>query len=148
VAKQSSTGHVAAPEAMPIPTELFATMTGRLAPGGRPGTITDAVAVWRALFKKFSPLIGPLSTELLFARSLATHEGAFPWLPQAMPGTLRPVFEEFERSLASRTSDEIVAVNRALLASYTTGLAELIGPGLVTRFVRAAFPPDESNKNS
>jgi hypothetical protein len=90
-------------------------------------------------------LIGPLSTELLFARALTTHERAFPWLPQAVPGAPRPVFEEFERSLDSRMPDEIAAVNRALLATYTTGLAELIGPGLVTRFLQAAFPHDESS---
>jgi hypothetical protein len=106
-----------------------------------------AIVVWRALFKKFGPLIGPLSMELLFARTLAAHEGAFSWLPQAVPGAPRPVFEEFEHSLDSRTPDEIAAVNRALLATYTTGLAELIGPGLVTRFLQAAFPHEESNDN-
>jgi hypothetical protein len=130
---------------MPIPTELFATMTGRLAPAGRPGMAMDAIVVWRALFKKFAPLIGPLSTELMFARTLAAHEVAFPWLPQAVPGAPRPVFEEFERSLDSRTPDEIAVVNRALLATYTTALAELIGPGLATRFLQAAFPHDESS---
>jgi hypothetical protein len=133
---------------MPIPTELLATMTGRLAPAGRPGTAADAVLVWRALFKTFAPLIGPLSTELLFTRALAAHEGVFPWLAQAVPGVPRPVFEEFERRLDNRTTDDIYAVNRALLATYTTALVELIGPGLVTRFLQAAFPHDESSDNT
>ncbi|QOL51512.1 hypothetical protein [Massilia litorea] len=108
----------------------------------------DAIVVWRALFKKFGPLIGPLSTELLFARSLAAHENTFPWLPQAVSGALRPLFEEFERCLDNRTPEEIVAANTALLATYTTGLNELIGAGLVTRFLQATFPHDESNKNT
>jgi hypothetical protein len=132
---------------MPIPTALFATITGRLAPAGSPGTAKDAIVVWRALFKKFAPLIGPFSTELLFVRTVAAHEGAFPWLPQAVPGAARPLFEEFARSLDSQMPDEIAAVNRALLATYTTGLAELIGPGLVTRFLQAAFPHNESTDN-
>lgn len=105
----------------------------------------DAIVVWRALFKKFAPLIGPLSTELLFARALAIHESAFPWLPQALPGATHPIFTEFERSLDDRTPDEIVSVNHALLLSYTTGLVDLIGAGLTTRFLQAAFPIDATN---
>lgn len=108
----------------------------------------DAIVVWRALFKKFGLLIGPLSTELLFARSLAAHESAFPWLPQTTLGAMRPVFEEFERGLETQSPDEIVAVNSALLATYTSNLADLIGAGLVTRFVQTAFTHEESNKNS
>jgi hypothetical protein len=132
---------------MSIPTELFATMTGRLAPGGSPGTSTDAILVWRALFGKFGPLIGPLSAELLFARSLSTHESVFPWLPQSVPGARQTLLDEFERSLDSRTPDEILAVNRLLLASYIASLAELIGPGLVARFVHTAFPREEPSEN-
>lgn len=107
----------------------------------------DAIVIWRALFKKFAPLIGPLSTELLFARSLAVHAGAFPWLPQVAPGAARPLLDEFERSLDKQTPDEIAAANHALLASFTTSLSELIGSGLVIRFLQAAFQHDESNKN-
>jgi hypothetical protein len=132
---------------MPIPTELFATITGRLAPDGAAGMTMDAIVIWRALFKKFAPLIGPLSTELLFARSLAVHAGAFPWLPQVAPGAARPLLDEFERSLDKQTPDEIAAANHALLASFTTSLSELIGSGLVIRFLQAAFQHDESNKN-
>jgi hypothetical protein len=107
----------------------------------------DAIVVWRMLFKKFAPLIGPLSMELLFARSLAAHAGAFPWLPQVLPGAAGPVLEDFERSLDSRTPDEIAAANRALLATFTSRLSDLIGAGLVIRFLRTAFPPDETHKN-
>lgn len=130
---------------MLIPTELLATMTGHLAPGGSPATAMDAIAVWRALFRKFAPLIGPLSAELLFARSLALHQSAFPWLPQSVAHTPRPLLEAFERSLDSRTPDEIIAINHLLLASYITGLGELIGPGLVTRFLHTAFPHEKSD---
>lgn len=122
-------------------------MTGRFAPGNGTGTVTvtDVIMVWRALFGKFSPLIGPLSTELLFARALATHESAFPWLPQAAPGAGRSILADFEHSLHGRAPDEIVAVNRALLLSYTTGLSTLIGDRLTTRFLQAAFPGDDTN---
>ena len=108
----------------------------------------DAVVVWRALFKKFGPLIGPLSTDLLFARTLASHEAAFPWLPQAVPGSTRSIFADFERSLDSRRFDEVAAANRALLSSYTAGLADLIGAGLTIRFLDAIFPNDDTNNKS
>ena len=123
-------------------------MTGRLVPREGAATAMDAIVVWRALFRKFAPLLGPLSTELLFARVLATHESAFPWLPQALPGAARPIFTDFERSLDGRPPDEIVLVNHALLLSYTTGLADLIGAGLTTRFLQAAFPIDGTTNNS
>lgn len=133
---------------MPIPTELFSTITARLAPGGRLGTATDAIVIWRILFKKLAPLIGPYSMELLFARSLAAHENAFPWLPQNLPGVTHPLIEHFERSMDARAPEDIVAVNRLLLASFTSGLADLIGQGLTTRLLQAAFPGDASNNKN
>lgn len=108
----------------------------------------DAIVVWRALFKKFGPLIGPLSTDLLFARTLASHESAFPWLPQALPGATHSIFADFERSLDGHTFDEIATANRALLSSYTAGLADLIGAGLTVRFLEATFPNDDTNNKS
>lgn len=133
---------------MPIPTELFATMTERLVPGNGAGTAIDAIVVWRAVFKKLGPLIGPLSTELLFARTLASHESAFPWLPQAAPGATRSVFADFERCLDGRPFDEVAAVNRALLSSYTEVLASLIGAGLTVRFLEAISPYDDTVKTA
>ena len=123
-------------------------MTGRLVPGTGASTALDAIVVWRALFKKFGPLIGPLSTDLLFTRTLASHASAFPWLPQAVTGSPRSIFADFERCLDGQTSDEIAEVNRVLLASYTAGLADLIGAGLTVRFLQATFPNDDTNNKS
>lgn len=132
---------------MPNPTELFETITRRLAPDGAAATRADAVQVWRTLFKQFAPLIGPLSTQLLFARSLAAAQADFPWLPRAAPNGAHTSFEAFERCLDGRAPQDIAAVNRALLSSYTTILAELIGMRLTISFLQAAFPDVEPNKN-
>ncbi|MFC4930302.1 hypothetical protein [Massilia sp. GCM10023247] len=132
---------------MPIPTELFETITRRLAHGGAGATSAEALRIWRTLFKKFAPLLGPLSTELLFARSLAAQEAAFPWLPQVASNEARLPFEAFERCLEDRTPEDIAAVNRALLSSYTTLLSELIGMRLTVSFLKAAFPDVALNKN-
>lgn len=127
---------------MSIPTELLATISGRLAPGGAPATAADAVRVWRTVFQRFDPLLGPLSTALLFARAMDTQAAAFPWLPQtsaAQPA--QTAFDRFAHSLDGRSPDDILATNRALLASFAEQTSELIGAGLATRFLRAAFPP-------
>jgi hypothetical protein len=146
MALPTSTGHAAVDlNAMPIPTELFATLTGRLTPGDRPGIAMDAIVVWRALFMKFGPLIGPVTTELLFVRSLRANASTFPWLPHSLADTSRPVLEEFERRLDILTPEEIVTVNRALLATYTTFLSDLIGSGLTVRFLQTAFPDDATD---
>ncbi len=130
---------------MPIPTELLDTILDRLAPNGDPPTPDDAIDVWARLFARFRPLLGPLSTQLLFARALALHESAIPWLPQATtPDQTRQAFDLFARALDGRQPEDVLAANRALLASYATQLAELIGTRLATQFLRSAFPPDDA----
>ncbi|RZA35597.1 MAG: hypothetical protein EOP92_09600 [Lysobacteraceae bacterium] len=127
---------------MSIPTELLAAMSGRLAPGGGPATAADAVRVWRTLFQRFDPLLGPLSTALLFVRAMDTQAAAFPWLPQTSAAeSAQTAFDRFAHSLDGRSPDDILAVNRVLLAAFTAHMSELIGAGLTTRFLRAAFPP-------
>jgi len=41
-----------------------------------------------------------------------------------------------------------VAVNRKLVTAYATALADLIGERLATRFLHAAFAPDDAHKNT
>ena len=129
---------------MPIPPELLATITDRLTPNGGPATAHDAMRVWTCVFSRFDPLLGSLSTQLLFARVLTLHKDAFPWLPQALtPNQARQSFAIFAGTLDGRQPDDLLAANRALLASYSTQLAELIGVQLATQFLRSAFVPDD-----
>lgn len=125
---------------MQIPTELFATIMERIAPDS---AAEDSLRVWQALFDKFAPLLGPLSVELLFTRALTLNKGAFPWLPE----TPDEAFGAFGQLLAGQTADDIIAVNRALLATYTTTLAGLIGMRLATSLLQSAFPTADANKN-
>jgi hypothetical protein len=129
---------------MAIPTELLVKITSRLAPDGGPATAQDALGVWVKLFGKLVPLLGPLSNELLFARSVTTRQPAFPWLPRLEPGAESTAFAGFGPCLDGRSPEEIVAVNRALLETYTAALADLIGAHLATRLLRAAFPDTDS----
>lgn len=131
---------------MPIPTELFATIMERLDAKSASDAAAEGTRLWQTLFEKFSPLIGPLGAQLLFMRSLATHEAVFPWLPRIAPTSVQTAFPEFERSLEGRSAEEIVAVNRALASTYTTILSELIGVRLAARFLGAAFVDDDTDK--
>ena len=130
---------------MPIPTELLSAITDRLTPHGGPATADDAITVWRCIFSRFNPLIGPMSTQALFARALALHQPAFPWLPQALtPDQARQAFASFALALGGQQADALLAANRALLDTFSTELAELIGARLATQFLRSAFPPDDA----
>jgi hypothetical protein len=130
---------------MPIPAELLDSITSRLTPNGGPATVEDAVTVWTAVFARFELLLGPLSTHLLFARALTLEAKAFRWLPQAIvPEQSRDAFDRFVRALDGRPQHELLETNRALLASYTTQLAELLGARLATQFLRSAFAPDNA----
>jgi hypothetical protein len=131
---------------MPIPTELFATMMGRLAADSAAESAAQSILLWKTLFRKFSPLIGPLSAELLFVRSLNTHAQQFPWLPEVGPGATRTAFSLFEHSLEGLTAEEIVAANQALVQTYVAVLADLIGVRLAIKFLGTAFADDHPNK--
>jgi hypothetical protein len=132
---------------MPIPTELFTTIAGRITSDSAHGSKAAAIRVWQTLFNKFAPLLGPLSADLLFARSLRVNGAAFPWLPQVAPNAAPAAFGAFERSLDGRTAQDIVEVNHALLSTYTSVLAELIGARLATQLLAAAFPDVETTKD-
>jgi hypothetical protein len=132
---------------MPIPHKLFTTIMAHMAADCPSGAPAAAIRVWHILFRKFSPLLGPLSADLLFMRSLAAHQAAFPWLPRIAPGAAGTALQEFERSLADRSPEEITAVNRALLSTYATILSDLIGRTLATRFLDGAFPDVKTNQD-
>ena len=130
---------------MAIPTELLVKITGRLAPDNGLATAQDALCLWSALFGKLVPLLGPLSNEWLFALSIAARQPAFPWLPRPEPGAESAAFADFGLSLEGRSPEEIVAVNRALLETYTAALADLISWQLTTRLLYAAFSDDDAS---
>ena len=123
-------------------------MMGRLAADSAAESAAAAIGLWKTLFRKFSPLIGPLSAELLFVRSLTMHVTNFPWLPQVGPGGTKGAFAQFEHSLDGRTSEEIIAANHALVRTYITMLADLIGVRLAIKFLGTAFAADDIKKKS
>ena len=136
------------PEPMPTQTELLARIMERIASGSGSATAAQAAAAWRVVFDRFAPLFGPLSTHLVFERSVAVCDPAFPWLPHtSAPQPATAAFDAFVDSLDGRTPREIEAVNSALLDTYTKQLEELIGARLAARFLDSAFPPKGADTN-
>lgn len=111
---------------------------GRATPG-------RVLAIWNRITRKFAPLLGPGSADLLFTRSLDENRSSFPWLPIADPAG-DTSYDGLEASLAQRSPDEISAATRALLASYIDLLTTLIGARLTNQFLRSAFPADEAER--
>jgi hypothetical protein len=133
---------------MPSLTELLATITDRLRPGGEPGNADDAVQVWNTVQARFAPLLGPMSTDLLFVRTLSEHAREFPWLEAcATHDKPRDAFDAFVQCLGTQAPADIVAANQTLLTSYVAHLSELIGERLVARFLGSAFPSGATDKN-
>jgi hypothetical protein len=109
-------------------------------------TADRALAIWNRITRKFGPLLGPGSADLLFARSLDENRARFPWLPIPDPGGVDPSYDGLETSLAQRPPEEIFASTRALLESYIELLTTLIGARLTNQFLRSAFPADEAER--
>ena len=125
---------------MSIPNELLATITQRLDSSRGPAVVDDAIGMWQSMTTQFSPLLGPLSTELLLLRSLETAEIQHRWLQGAYDRDLaRPPFEALRRCLTQREPEEVADANRAMCIAFIGHLVELIGATLATRFLRAAF---------
>ena len=130
---------------MSIPNELLATITQRLNPSRGPAVVDDAIGLWHAMSNQFSPLLGPLSTELLLLRALETGEALHPWLQGAQERDIaRPPFDGLRRCFTQRTPEEVADANRAICTAFIGHLVELIGAALAARFLRTAFPDSET----
>lgn len=131
-------------------TELLATITDRLRPGGEPGNAAGAVQIWNTLQARFASLLGPLSTDLLFVRTLSEHAQDFPWLEACatlVSDKPRIAFDAFVLCLDKLAPADIAAVNQVLLTSYIAQLSDLIGDSLVTRLLHTAFPSGAAVRN-
>jgi hypothetical protein len=132
---------------MSINTDLLSAIMKDMDVDRGRATAERALAMWNRITRKFGPLLGPGSADLLFTRSLDENRARFPWLPTPDPGGGDTSYEGLEASLAQRSPDEIVASTRALLATYIDLLTTLIGARLTKQFLRSAFPADEAERN-
>lgn len=122
---------------MSINDELLYAVTGQMTPARGAALADDAVLAWERILRKFGPLIGVNSTELLLERSM---EGAgLARLPSASAGH-GTALVRLHASLAARPPEDIIAAQRAMLTMFIEMVSTLIGARLTVQFLRAAFP--------
>jgi hypothetical protein len=110
--------------------------------GSDPSMAEAAVRVWDKVATRFRPVVGPATLALLFARSIDAHRASYPWLAKsAEPQALA-------LSFAGRDAAEVAAATGAVLDSFATHMASLIGARLTYQFLRVAFPAEASPANS
>ena len=121
----------------PIPLTL-----SRLASDGADaGQIADAaVAIWRALDKALSPVIGLRGSAALYERSLHLAQADFLWLGAAYPGAAEPGgFAALRAALVQQTPEHAAAAHDFLLHTFINLLTDLIGASLTRRLLQAAW---------
>ena len=101
----------------------------------------EATVIWQRLARKFVPLIGPSSVQLIVGRCIQSNQGAFPWLGLfSTPGMSTPPYDGLRAALERATGGDVYAATCAMLATYVGQLNTLIGVRLTEQFLRSTFP--------
>lgn len=105
------------------------------------GAIVQGVAaVWRAVDRDLSTLIGRRGTEAVLRRALALTRRTHGWLPEPPDDAgLDTCVDALARTLDGRSPDESGAVLDALEATFHDLLSSLVGAALATQLLRAAW---------
>lgn len=114
--------------------------------GADAGQIADAaVAIWTAIDKALSPVIGLRGSAALFERSLHLAQADYPWLGAAdehAAGARQ--FGALRSLLVQQTPDQAAAAHDFLLHTFVNLLTDLIGASLTRRLLQAAWEPPSS----
>lgn len=101
----------------------------------------EATLIWQQLARKFVPLLGPSSVQLIVGRSIEVHQPSYPWLGMfSSPGMSTPPYDGLRAALEQAAAEEVQAATAAMLMTYITQLTTLIGGRLTEQFLRATFP--------
>ncbi|MET0859061.1 MAG: hypothetical protein ABWY27_20105 [Telluria sp.] len=132
---------------MALKNEILLTLIERVDTSAQATVLADVAVIWQKVLGRFSPLIGPSSVNVLFARSLDANRAAFPWLPPSDQNNAAEMpFSAFEAVLKIQSPDEVIRATQALLGTYIDSLYTLIGRTLTEQFVGSAFRDDGDKK--
>jgi hypothetical protein len=114
--------------------------------GANAGQIADAaVAVWAAIDKALSPVVGQRGSAALFQRSIHMVRERYPWLGGAGDAAAeRDEFAAFRAALAQQAPDHAAAAHDDILQTFLALLADLIGESLTQRLLRNVWEPPSS----
>lgn len=119
------------------------TLARLAARGADAGQIADAaIAVWDAIDRSLSPVIGQRGSDALLQRSVHLVRESYPWLGDAAAG--RDEFAALRAALAGQTPANAAAAHDSLLQTFLALLADLIGDSLTQRLLRDVWEPPSS----
>jgi hypothetical protein len=121
-------------------------LTPFAAEGADAGQIADAaIALWGAIDRALSPVIGRRGSAALFERSLHLARDGFPWLGAAHESAAeRDEFAAFRAALAQQAPGHAAAAHDSMLQTFLALLADLIGESLTQRLLRDVWEPSSS----
>lgn len=126
---------------MPLSARLLADITHAMRAAPAAMAAQEAAMIWQRLARKFIPLIGPSSVQLIIGRTIEANQSVFPWLGLfSSPGMSTPPYDGLRQALEQAGQDDIEAVTTAMLNTYTSQLTILIGGRLTEQFLHATFP--------
>lgn len=129
---------------MTVKDELLLALMRQVTADG-PALADEITQSWMKIVRKFSPLIGATSVQLIFERSLDHNLATFGWLPaQELPSQPDSAVERLRTSMAERMDDDILAAHRAILTTFIDLMTTLIGARLTIQFLHAAFRADDA----
>jgi len=117
----------------------------RQGPDSRPEALSGAaLGLWREVGDRLAPMIGTRGVEALVSRALQLTAPAFPWLvPAGKPPDDGNSMTAFQACLEGRDPAAVQAASVALLVTFTSLLAAMIGPSLTDRLLNPIWaPPD------
>lgn len=127
---------------------MQATFAQLIAQDADAGQIAEnAACAWRALEAALSPIIGQRAVAALYKRSVALVHADFPWLTAREADSLgnrqSDDFALLRTVLSQQTSSNAKAAHWALLRTFRSLLAGLVGESLTERLLGAVceFPP-------
>ena len=134
---------------MPVSSGLLSGITLSLRAAGQAEAASEATAVLQRLARKFVPLIGPSSVQVIVERSLNACQADYPWLvPDSDPAMSTPPYDGLRGAFAQVDKEAVLAATSAILLTYVSQLNTLIGARLTEQFLRATFPVPADTKVS
>lgn len=126
---------------MPLSTRLLSDITHSLRAAPALEAANEATLIWQRLARKFVPLIGPSSVQIIVGRTIEANQPAFPWLGLFTdPGMSTPPYDGLRAAMERAEREVILAATSAMLMTYVSQLNTLIGRRLTEQFLRATFP--------
>ena len=134
---------------MPISARLLSAITGPLRAAPDAEVANEATLILQRLARKFAPLIGPASVQMIVERGLDACRIDHAWLGLGSdPGMSTPPYDGLRAAFERAEKEAVLAATDAMLMTYAGQLNTLIGGRLTEQFLRATFPVPTDIKDS